>query len=117
MAGAEAPGHRSGRGLKGNAIGAPSAELSLVGLRPRRARLRFTRRQEGNARAAAEQEQPDGQAAKRFRFGRGNGNLLKPGGSVLDEEVVPFWTRISNLRQERFPNAVYILGRQGLAGR
>jgi hypothetical protein len=38
-------------------LGAPSAGLSLVGLRPRRARLRFTRRGHGNERALAQQEQ------------------------------------------------------------
>ena len=41
----------------GSALGAPSAELSLVGLRPRRARLRFTRRQQRNQTANEEQEQ------------------------------------------------------------
>ena len=38
----------------------PSARLSLVGLRPRRARLRFTRRADGNEPAQQEQEQRPG---------------------------------------------------------
>ena len=49
------PATRVGRGP--GAFGAPSAELSLVGLRPRRARLRFTRRLEGNDNAREGQEQ------------------------------------------------------------
>jgi len=40
-----------------SAIGTPSAELSLVGLRPRRARLRFTRRRERNEQPQKKQEQ------------------------------------------------------------
>jgi hypothetical protein len=40
-----------------SAIGAPSAGLSLVGLRPRRARLRFTRQRQSNETTAEEQEQ------------------------------------------------------------
>ena len=40
-----------------SAIGTPSAGLSRVGLRPRRARLRFTRRRESNDQAFVEQEQ------------------------------------------------------------
>ena len=40
-----------------SAIGAPSAELSLVGLRPRRARLRFTRQRHGNQKAIEKQDQ------------------------------------------------------------
>ena len=48
------------------AFGAPSAGLSLVGLRPRRARLRFTRRRQSTDNALEGQEQgrelgPNGQ--------------------------------------------------------
>jgi hypothetical protein len=38
-------------------FGTPSAGLSLVGLRPRRARLRFTRQRHGNQTAIEKQEQ------------------------------------------------------------
>jgi hypothetical protein len=40
-----------------SAIGAPSTGLSLVGLRPRRARLRFTQRQKSNQTTVEEQEE------------------------------------------------------------
>jgi hypothetical protein len=43
-----------------SAIGAPSAGLSLVGLRPRSARLRFTRPRQSNPRAVEEQDQARG---------------------------------------------------------
>ena len=49
------PATSVGRGP--GAFGAPSAELSLVGVRPRRARLRFTRRRQGNGNALERQEQ------------------------------------------------------------
>jgi len=49
------PDHLVGRATLRSAIGAPSAELSLVGLRPRRARLRFTRRGERNRNGSARQ--------------------------------------------------------------
>jgi hypothetical protein len=45
------------RAILRSAFGAPSAGLSLVGLRPRRARLCFTRRQHGNESAVEEQVQ------------------------------------------------------------
>ena len=54
----KAPAQQSWTGaILKSAIGAPSAELSLVGLRPRRARLRFTRRRHGNRDESEEQEQ------------------------------------------------------------
>ncbi len=50
--------HAHQRGARGpSAIGTPSTGLSLVGLRPRRARLRFTRRREGNDQPQKKQEQ------------------------------------------------------------
>jgi hypothetical protein len=59
MAGEGAPGHQRGTGAP-SAIGTPSARLSLIGLRPRRARLRFTRRADANEQAEKEQEQRPG---------------------------------------------------------
>jgi len=54
----KAPGQQSWTGaILKSAIGAPSAELSLVGLRPRRARLRFTRQRHGNPKAVEKQEE------------------------------------------------------------
>jgi hypothetical protein len=50
------PAVRAGGDCRG-AFGAPSAELSLVGLRPRRAQLRFTRRPESSHDARKEQDQ------------------------------------------------------------
>src|SRR5262245_65880301 len=67
-----------------SALGAPSAGLSLVGLRPRRARLRFTRRREGNNRAFEEQEEGHGPTSEGYA-----GVPLNPGGSVLLAEVGP----------------------------
>ena len=49
-----------------SAFGAPSAELSLGGLRPRRARFRFTRRRD---------DSQDGQQEQ----GQCHGPLVKPG--------------------------------------
>ncbi len=57
----------AGATLRG-AIGTPSARLSLVGLRPRRARLRFTWQAESNEHAHKEQEQGRG---------AGHGSLLR----------------------------------------
>ena len=44
-------------GQEPSAIGAPSAKLSLVGLRPRRARLRFTRQRHGSQKKVEKQVQ------------------------------------------------------------
>jgi len=46
-----------GGGRLGCTIGTPSTRLSLVGLRPRRARLRFTRRRKRNDKTAEEQDE------------------------------------------------------------
>jgi len=48
----QTPGHERGRASPWDAIGAPSAGLSLVGLLASRARLRFTRRGERTEAAA-----------------------------------------------------------------
>jgi hypothetical protein len=57
--GRESPEAWSFRGLP-VAIGAPSTRLSLVGLRPRRARLRFTWPADGNDFTTELQEQDHG---------------------------------------------------------
>ena len=53
----QTPAHDCGRGSSWNAIGAPSAGLSLIGLLASRARLRFTRRPERNRSRQREQGQ------------------------------------------------------------
>src|SRR5271157_1535684 len=87
----EAPVHGRGRGTPGSALGAPSAELSLVGLRPRRARLRFTRRPDSNHDAREEQEQSTGGSRKPAL----TGVPPNPGGSVLRADVGPFCAPIT----------------------
>jgi hypothetical protein len=96
-----------------NAIGAPSTGLSLVELRPRRARLRFTRQRHGNQTTVQKQEQvlvKKGQP--RSVNSGGSGSLrnvayqysaeqysaetrTQGGGSVFDKQVGPFSTSIS----------------------
>jgi len=64
--GVKSPRSPEASGFRGqtDAIGAPSARLSLIGLRPRRARLRFTWRRNGNnvVREVQEQEHGSGPA-------------------------------------------------------
>lgn len=71
--------------------GTPSAGLSLGRLRPRRARLRFTRRRQGIQEArretSATSEKP-----------RSTGVPLNPGGPRLGAEVGPFWMPITKRR-------------------
>src|SRR5260370_31912352 len=71
-----------------SAIGAPSAGLSLVGLRPRRARLRFTQQQQGNPKAVEAQEQ-------RLHATAPDTEPLNPGGSLLHADVGPFYMPIT----------------------
>jgi hypothetical protein len=60
MGGKRGPRPTSWKREPPSAIGAPSAELSLDGLRPRRARLRFTRRRDDSDNDRRGQEQCQG---------------------------------------------------------
>src|SRR5262245_47242828 len=89
----QAPGPPTWAGAAwGCAIGTPSAGLSLVGLRPRRARLRLTRRREGTEHACEEQEQRPGAGPERLAR---PGGPLNPGGSLLLADVGPFCAPIT----------------------
>ena len=55
-------------GVLRGAFGAPSAGLSLVGLRPRRAQLRFTRRAESSHDARKVQDQRAGTGERRLSW-------------------------------------------------
>src|SRR6266508_1076252 len=82
-----------------SAIGAPSAEVSLVGLRPRRARLRFPRRPECSPAGRKEQEQGAGSGAQKPLP---IGVPLNPGGSVLRAGVGPFCAPITSRDRHHF---------------
>src|SRR5262245_22330750 len=97
-----------GGGRLGCAIGTPSAGLSLVGLRPRRARLRLTRRREGNEHAREEQEQRPGAGPERLAR---PGGPLNPGGSLLLADVGPVCAPITT---SRFSPGGRVAGRAGL---
>ena len=91
----KAPGQQAWTGaILKSAIGAPSAELSLVGLRPRRARLRFTRRANRSKTTEEEQEQWSASVANGLAS---TSVRLNPGGSVFRAEVGPFWAPITTL--------------------
>jgi hypothetical protein len=83
-----------------SAIGAPSAGLSLVGLRPRRARLRFTRQRQGNQKAVEEQEQAHGWTRRPAPIGEHS----NPGGSLFGADVGPFYMPITNRVRQRGHN-------------
>ena len=68
------------------------AKELAVGLRPRRARLRFTRQRHGNHKEFEKQEQD-----RRGQEGPTTiGQLLNPGGSLLRADVGPFYAPITS---------------------
>ena len=83
MAGEGALGHQRGPRVP-SAIGTPSAGLSLGGLRARRARLRFTRRQESSQ-------------AQRREQGQGEASALSVGSGKEQEAAA----KVGRVREER----------------